>query len=509
MLFFVARKEVVTIAIYHCSMKIISRGKGKSAVAAAAYRSGEKLINEYDGMAHDYTRKSGVVHKEILLPSHAPPEFSDRSTLWNSVEKIEKSKNSQLAREIEIALPKELDRNAQIELVREYVNDNFVSAGMCADFAIHDKRDGNPHAHIMLTMRPLEQDGTWGAKSKKEYVLDDNGERVKLKNGNYKTRKINTVDWNDKEQAEAWREQWAVCVNKYLERNSVDERVDHRSFARQGIERIPTIHLGTAASQMERKGIETERGTINRMIQKANRILKNINQRISGLKEWIAERLTARETAVPSSPSLATYLSKYMSIEREKNRKYSQGWQQRHTAENLKKISKAINYLSGKGVATLEDLDAALSEIGGKAYRLNEEIKIKQKRMRKLQKLIENGNNYTRLKPVRDELKTLKNGLTKKREKFEREHESDLIIWNAANRFLHSNLPEGTKALSVPKWQTEYGELKEQSAAEYEELKAFRSEVKELQQIRRYVDVVERAERQDHATQQRQTEQER
>lgn len=169
------------MAIYHLSIKIISRGKNKSAVAASAYRSGEKIKNEYDGIVHDFTRKGGIAHTEILLPQNTPKEFANRSVLWNSVEKIEKSKNSQLAREIEIALPKELNRGKQIELVREYVKENFVKAGMCADIALHDKNDGNPHAHILLTMRPFNEDTTWGAKSKKEYILDENGEKVKLK----------------------------------------------------------------------------------------------------------------------------------------------------------------------------------------------------------------------------------------------------------------------------------------------------------------------------------------
>ncbi|MBZ4445108.1 MobA/MobL family protein, partial [Clostridioides difficile] len=164
-----------TIAIYHCTIKIIKRSEGRSAVAAAAYRSGQKLTNEWDGQTHDYTRKGGVIHSEILLPTHAPPAFHDRSTLWNSVEEIEKSGKAQLAREIEIALPAELDREAQLALVRAYVRDNFVAAGMCADFALHDKGDGNPHAHIMLTMRPLEQSSEWGAKCRKEYDLDPRG----------------------------------------------------------------------------------------------------------------------------------------------------------------------------------------------------------------------------------------------------------------------------------------------------------------------------------------------
>ena len=189
--------EVIPIAIYHCNISIVSRGKGKSAVAAAAYRSGEKLTNEWDGMTHDYTRKGGVVHTEIMLPPHAPPSFSDRSTLWNSVELYEKAGNAQLAREIDAALPIELSREEQIRLVREYCSSQFVSKGMCVDFAIHDTDSGNPHCHIMLTMRPLDERGAWAAKSKKEYDLDENGERIRLPNGRYKTHKVDLTGWND------------------------------------------------------------------------------------------------------------------------------------------------------------------------------------------------------------------------------------------------------------------------------------------------------------------------
>jgi len=146
---------VIPIAIYHCNIGIVSRGKGKSAVAAAAYRSGEKITNEWDGMTHDYTRKRGVVHTEILLPPHAPPSFSDRSTLWNSVELYEKAGNAQLAREIDAALPIELSREEQIRLVREYCSSQFVSRGMCVDFAIHDTDSGNPHCHMMVITRSL------------------------------------------------------------------------------------------------------------------------------------------------------------------------------------------------------------------------------------------------------------------------------------------------------------------------------------------------------------------
>ena len=196
-----ALTEVIPIAIYHCNISIISRGKGKSAVAAAAYRSGEKITNEWDGETHDFTRKRGVVHTEILLPPHAPPSFSDRATLWNSVELYEKAGNAQLAREIDAALPIELSREEQIRLVREYCSSQFVSKGMCVDFAIHDTDSGNPHCHIMLTMRPLDERGAWAAKSKKEYDLDENGERIRLPSGRYKTHKVDLTGWNDKGKA--------------------------------------------------------------------------------------------------------------------------------------------------------------------------------------------------------------------------------------------------------------------------------------------------------------------
>ena len=162
----------------HIPVSIIKRSAGRSAVAAAAYRSGTKLTNEWDGMTHDYTRKGGIVHAEIMLPAHAPPEFADRSILWNSVEQIEKARDSQLAREIEAALPRELSGEQQLALVRAYVKDNFVDKGMCADFAIHDKGTGNPHVHIMLTLRPLKENGQWGAKCRKAYDLDENGQRM-------------------------------------------------------------------------------------------------------------------------------------------------------------------------------------------------------------------------------------------------------------------------------------------------------------------------------------------
>lgn len=265
---------------------MISRGKGKSAVAAAAYRSGEKITSDYDGITHDYTRKRGVVMTEILLPRNTPIRFCDRSRLWNAVEKIEKAKNAQLAREIEVSIPKELKFREGYNLVNEFCNRNFVDKGMIADICFHDKGDGNPHAHIMLTVRPFNEDGSWGSKQKKEYVLDENGEKIyDKKKRQYQYKSVPTTDWNDRGNIEKWRKSWADMCSKYLEKSGRKERVDHCSYERQGLEILLIKHLGTAASQMEKRNIKTERGEVNRHIRIVNKMIRFCNNEIAKLKE--------------------------------------------------------------------------------------------------------------------------------------------------------------------------------------------------------------------------------
>lgn len=265
------------MAIYHCTCKIISRGQGRSAVGAAAYRSGEKLYNEYDGIEHDYTKKGGVVYSEIMLCENAPKEYQDRQTLWNAVEQIKKSSKAQLAREYEVALPVELSREEQIKLVRDFAKENFVDNGMCVDFSIHDKEDGNPHAHIMLTTRPIEQDNSWGVKQKKEYILDKNGQKqYDKKKQTYKCKTVKTTNWDSKEFLQRSRESWAEKINQELEKKSLPQRIDHRSLKEQGVDRVPTIHEG-GARKLEKRGIKTDRGKINREIKTANGQMQTID----------------------------------------------------------------------------------------------------------------------------------------------------------------------------------------------------------------------------------------
>ena len=331
------------MANYHLSIKVFSRGKGSSAVAKAAYRAAEVITNEYDGQVHDYTRKRGIVYKEILLPDHTPSEYADRSVLWNAVEKIETMKNSQLAREVEISLPVELTREQNIALAREFAKQTFVSAGMCADVCVHDTNGKNPHAHIMLTMRPIERDGSWGAKSRKEYILDKKGERIKLKNGEYKTRKICTVDWNEQTKAEEWRAAWAEMQNAALEKYKQTARVDHRSYERQGLDKIPTVHLGAAVSQMERRGIKTELGNRNRAIDVTNRQLRKLRRSVIELKNWLRE-----EVRKCDKPNIQEVIFNIMSGKDERIRRVN--------IVDLKKAPGVLNFLKENDITDMDSL---------------------------------------------------------------------------------------------------------------------------------------------------------
>ncbi len=463
------------MAIYHLCIKIISRGKGKSAVAASAYRSGEKIKNEYDGIVHDFTRKGGIAHTEILLPQNAPQEFLDRGTLWNSVEKIEKSKNSQLAREIEVALPKELDREKQIELVREYVKENFVKVGMCADIALHDKNDGNPHAHILLTMRPLNEDTTWGTKSKKEYILDENGEKVKLKNGNYKTRKINTVDWNEQDKAEHWRKAWADITNKYLEENSIQEKVDHRSYERQGIEQIPTIHLGVSATQMEKKGITTDRGNINREIKHQNKILKEIARRIKALLNWIRgigkEEKAETDNLKSTLPSKENLLSVFKNLIRKNADNHN---------TDLEKYIESYQFLKEKNIISLSELKESIVTLRDKNYKTTRAIKDTEKKIDGKVQLIDQAEKYLKHKDTYKAYTKLKKN---KQDTFYNEHTTELILFESAKKYLKEHLGE-SKTLNISKWKSEVANVKKEKNSLYNQILEIREEVEQAEKVK-------------------------
>ena len=409
----------------HFDIKIVQRSNRQSAVASAAYQSGERLFSEYDQKQKYYSHKSEIVHTEILLPPHAPPEYTDRNTLWNAAEAVEKQWNSQLARRLIIAIPRELPPEQYAGLIRDYCREQFVSKGMIADFAIHDKGTGNPHAHILLTMRALDESGRWLPKSRKVYDLDGNGERIRLPSGRWKSHKEDTVDWNDQKYCEIWRHEWEVIQNRYLEANDRPERVDLRSYARQGLDIVPTVHEGAAVRQMEKRGIQTNIGNLNREIRAANNLMKSIRQLIQNLKGWITELGEKRkelraQKAAEEATLLPNLLMKYMAIRKEERKDWTRAGQNRGTSQDLKAVSEALSYLRQKGLSTVEDLEAFLESSGKSAADYRNQMKPKEARSKVIDGILASRTDCKECKPVYEKYQKI--FFKKTKEKFKQEH---------------------------------------------------------------------------------------
>jgi len=463
------------LAIYHCSIKIISRGRGKSAVAAAAYRAGEKINNDYDGQTHDYTRKGGIAHSEIMLPDNAPAEYQNRAILWNAVEKIEKAKNSQLAREIEIALPVELNYMQNLNLVRDYVRKNFVEQGMCADFSIHGIEAENPHVHILLTMRPFYEDKTWGTKFKKVYHLDDNGNKIyNSEKRTYKYTKENTVDWDNRDKAEEWRGAWADICNQYLEATGHTERVDHRSFERQGVtDRLPTIHLGVVAHQMEKRGIVTERGNINREIDVSNQKLRQLKARISKLQTWIEEE---SKNEVP--PTLADVISNILS------RRESEGQSQQYNSiRNLKAAAKMLNFLTENKITDMADLENKVKDMYGRQFDIRDKLKPVERRIKTLDEHIKQADRYFEHREI---YKMYKSQKPKNQERFYEDNRAPLTLYEAAERYL-KGVMNGKTSIPTKAWKAEREKLTVTKNRLNHEYVSLKSEVDDVYKIQRSV----------------------
>ena len=276
------------MAIYHLSGQIISRsgsdGNTRSSVACAAYRSGENLFDERSQETKHYTRSIEPVTK-ILAPENSPSWVFDREKLWNEVEKVEKRYDAQLAREFNVALPNELNTKEQEKLAYEFCQKSFVDKGMVADICIHNDKKDNAHFHVMLTIRPFKENGDWGAKSKKEYILDKDNNKIKLKSGQYKSRKIDSTDWNKKETMQLWRKQWEVITNKALKNNGINEVVTCESNKNLGNEKLATLHEGYVARSMESKGKESE------LVSK-NKVIKEYNNTVVELGKYKGEKRT-------------------------------------------------------------------------------------------------------------------------------------------------------------------------------------------------------------------------
>ena len=388
----------------HTHVDIVSRSKGESVIAKAAYNARDKLKDDYYGKTHDYSKKDDLVFSKIFLPEHIPKEFSKREYLWNEVEKIEKSKNSQLARNLLFTLPRELNEEDRIKLISEFIEENFTSKGMIADCNIHNPtasdNEEQPHAHILLTLREINEQGNWKAKSKKEYILDENGEKIKLKSGNYKSRKVNLNDWNEPDKAKEWRENFSKKANEYLARNNIDKRIDPRTFGEQGREELPQVHLGTASFQMEKKGIQTERGNHNRKITAFNLEFKKFKAELSKLTSWISSLLVNLQSKYDEYKqekkeeyenkaelfNLYEYISIYHELQGEKARKLNSYASNKKIGADLRRFSKARIYLKDNNLRTIADLQEKISTIQANNKKISQDIKVKTTRIESLNK---------------------------------------------------------------------------------------------------------------------------
>ena len=478
----------------HLNIRIVQRSKGSSAVAGAAYQAGEKLFSEYDQKSKDHRRKQPeVVYTEILLPANAPPEYADRATLWNSAEEVEKQWNAQLARRFVLALPREVPLEKCPQMLKEYCEEQFVSKGMCCDFAIHDPDPPghNPHCHIMLTMRAIDENGKWMPKSRKVYDIDENGERIRLPSGRWKSHKEDTVDWNEQYHAEEWRHGWEIVQNRYLEMSGSPERVDMRSYERQGLDIVPTVHMGAAVCALERKGIETNIGNLNRDIKAANRMMNAVRRTIKNLRSWIAEILEATKAALAeteadkknTSPTLTALLSSYLNLRKAERSEWSRYGQQKGTVDDLKAVSQAMNYLQNHELFTLEDLDAALQGVNEKAGTISAAMKKAEKRMQVITGIQRAVADCKTHKAVHD--KYLKIGWKTRQAAFAESHRDELDSFNKAFRYLKK---QGVDLnVNLDALQTEYDDLKSSHAELAGQLAAVREELKPMKDIRYWV----------------------
>lgn len=430
-------------------------------------RAGEKITNDYDGITHDYSRKGGVVYTEILLPEDAPDEYTDRSILWNAVEKIEKAKNSQLAREIELALPVELTREQNIYLVREYARDNFVDSGMCADICVHDKNDGNPHAHIMLTLRPFNVDKSWGDKQRKEYILDKNGEKIyDPKKRQYKCKSVPTTDWNEQIKAEEWRAAWADAVNAVLKQPGVEERVDHRSYERQGIEQIPTIHMGVAATQMEQRGIVTDRGNMNREIVHSNGILFAILMKLKQLKDWLKQTLT------PAAPITLVEILRGILEGGEYRDRYGK-------ISDVKTVARVLDFMRENDISSLPELREKYSEALTRYDNTRENVRYYEQRISTLDENIRQGGIYLEHRELYNEYLRLK---PRKQPKFYETHRTGLTLFEYAKRYFKEHRVGSD--FSVTAWKAEQENLTAEKGKIYRECNAVKGQFSYVETIR-------------------------
>lgn len=477
------------MALYHFHVSRVLRGRGQSSVESAAYRAGERLEDRYYGKIADYTAKGGVICSEILAPDYVPEPFHNREYLWNAVEEIEKHPKAQLAYSFDFALQNEFSLEENITIARQFVLENFVAKGMIVDMAIHDPDKGegipNPHVHVMCPIRPMNEDGTWGEKQKREYLFDLDGNLIF---DDYRKQKFNavpTTDWNRPEVLEQWRKAWANLVNSEFEKHGMESRIDHRSYAEQGVDLIPQIHEGPHVRNMEAKGFVTEKGELNRWIKEINQgiiaLSKHLKDIVSNITELI--RLIAEKESEPQQLNLAGYINSYFVKRSEVASTFSYGRQKAKTT-NLKVQANVVNYLLVNQITTLEDFQLYVAKKQRDIRTLNKSMKTKSVRMKELKDLIRYGEWYRDAQPVLREICSTKN--VKRKTAIKSENDWLLRRYHIAKRVLFEE--KQIDKVDVSRWKKELTSIQDSYQEEYAAYKELLAETKTMRDINRYID---------------------
>ena len=485
----------------HTHVDIVSRSKGHSVIAKAAYNARDKLKDEYYVKVHDYSKKDDLVFSKIFLPEHIPKEFFDREYLWNSVEKIEKSKNSQLARNLLFTLPRELNEQDRIKLISEFIEENFTSKGMIADCNIHNPmasdNEEQPHAHILLTLREMDRKGKWKPKSRKEYILDEKGEKIKLKSGNYKSRKVNLNDWNEPDKAKEWRENFSKKANEYLEKNNIQKRIDPRTFEEQGREELPQIHLGTKSFQMEKKGIQTERGNHNRKIIALNKEFKKLKEEIAEIGNWIlslvnmvkgllkgfSKEKQEEYNLTPDLFNVYSYLETYYKIQKELSKNLSYNNQARKEHFDSNKHMHTLAYMRNNNLKTILDIQLKKDEVAIKLKNNKDKISDCNKAIKNIDTLLKQAKIIIENKMVYDRYKKADNSILSKiagasKEEYYHSHKEEIDKYKRAKAIV-KNLT-GSEKIEIKKWE----KIKSDLQTEISHLSFYQKDIKkEVDQI--------------------------
>ena len=422
-----------------------------------------------------------MIYTEIILPPHVPREYADRETLWNAVEKVEKGKKAQLAYSFNISFQNEFTQEENIALARQFLTEHFVSRGMVVDFAVHEpeKEEGginNPHFHFLCPIRPIEQNGKWGLKQKREYVLDENGNRIPDGKGDYVFNAVPTTDWGSAETLEFWREQWAVMCNAKFEEKGLEVRIDHRSYERQGIELLPTVHEGPTVRAMEKKGIITEKGEFNRWIRRTNAFIRDLRKSLSALLESIKE--IKAELDKPQSDTVIVPLQRYFDMRNAK------AYSQKAKVSNLKELNAMVNYLKASEIYTIEDLESRVSMLRDTVDELKVTMDKETTRMKEIRKMPEYASILKELKPIVDGLQKIK--FDKAKAKYKVEHEKELKQYYAVRRKLLEICPDGKYDGKL--LDKEYAALEQAHADTYAKFKTIREEHRRIWEIQSYVE---------------------